>query len=48
MQQAIFRLHGCFRKDKKASLDASAFKGHIVETWIGFLSKDETDVSDSV
>ena len=48
LQQAIFTLHGGFRKDKKASLNVTAFKGHIVETWIGFLSKGEADASDSV
>jgi hypothetical protein len=48
LQQAILTLHGGFRKDKKAVLNVTAFKGHSVETWIGFLSKDEKDVSDSV
>ena len=48
LQQAIFTLYGGFRKDKKASLNVTAFKGHAVETWIGFLSADEQDVSDSV
>jgi hypothetical protein len=32
----------------KAVLNISACKGHSVETWIGFLSKDEHDASDSV
>lgn len=48
LQQAIFTLHGGFRKDKKATLNVTALKGHTVETWIGFLSKDGKDASDSV
>jgi hypothetical protein len=48
LQQAIFTLQGGFRKDKKASLNVGAFKGYSVETWIGFLSDDGADASDSV
>jgi hypothetical protein len=48
LQQAIFTLYGGFRKDGKAVLNLTAFKGYNVETWIGFLSKDEEDASDSV
>jgi hypothetical protein len=48
LQQAIFTLHAGFRKDKTATLNAAALKGHAVETWIGFLSADATDASDSV
>ena len=48
LQQAVFSLHGGFRKDKKAVLNVAALKGHSIETWIGFLSNDEKDASDSV
>jgi hypothetical protein len=48
LQQAIFTLNAGLRKDKKATLNVTALKGHAVETWIGFLSKDEQDASDSV
>jgi hypothetical protein len=48
LQQAVFTLHAGFRKDKTATLNVAALKGHAVETWIGFLSKDEQDASDSV
>jgi hypothetical protein len=48
LQQVLFTLNGGLRKDKKASLNVSAFKGHPIETWIGFLSADEQDASDSV
>jgi hypothetical protein len=48
LQQAVFTLNGGFRKDKKATLNVTALKGHTVETWVGFLSKDEQDASDSV
>jgi hypothetical protein len=27
-------------------LSVAAFKGYTLETWIGFLSKDEADASD--
>jgi hypothetical protein len=36
LQQAIFTLHAGFRKDKIATLNVAALKGHAVETWIGF------------
>jgi hypothetical protein len=48
IQDAIFGLYKGLRKDKKATLNISALNGHAVETWIGFLSKDEADASDSV
>ena len=48
LQYAAFTLHGGVRKDRKAVLNVAAFKGHTVETWIGFLSADEQDASDSV
>lgn len=48
LQQAVFSLHAGFRKDKKAVLNVAALKGHAIETWIGFLSRDEKDASDSV
>jgi hypothetical protein len=48
LQQAVFRLNAGLRKDGEAVLDASVFKGYEVETWIGFLSSDETNASDSV
>jgi hypothetical protein len=48
LQQAIFTLNAGLRKDKKVVLNVAALKGHAVETWIGYLSKDEQDASDSV
>jgi hypothetical protein len=48
LQQAVFGLYNGFRKDKKAILNVAALKGHAVETWIGFLSADTEDASDSV
>ena len=35
-------------EDGEAVLDASVFKGYAVKTWIGFLSNDEMNASDSV
>ena len=46
--QAVFSLHAGFRKDCEAVLQTASFKGYAVETWIGFLSNDETNVSNSV
>lgn len=48
LQQAKFSLNAGLRKDGEVVLDASVFKGYEVETWIGFLSNDETNASDSV
>jgi len=48
LQQAIFSLNAGLRKDGEAVLNASMFKGYKVETWIGFLSSDEMNSSDSV
>ena len=48
LQQAIFTLYGGLRKTGKATLNVAAFKGYFVETWIGFLSNNEKDASDSV
>jgi hypothetical protein len=48
LQQAVFSLNAGLRKDGEAVLNASVFKGYEVETWIGFLSNDETNASDSV
>lgn len=48
LQQAVFTLYGGFRKDGKAVLNVAAFKGYAIETWIGFLSADGKDASDSV
>jgi hypothetical protein len=48
LQQAVFTLYGGLRKGGKATLNAAPLKGHYVETWIGFLSNDEKDASDSM
>ena len=48
LQQAVFSLNAGLRKDGEAVLNASMFKGYEAETWIGFLSNDETNASDSV
>jgi hypothetical protein len=48
LQKVVFNLNAGLRKDGKAVLDASVFKGYEVETWIGFLSNDEMNASDSV
>ena len=48
LQQAVFTINSGIRRDKKAVLNVAALKGQLVETWIGFLSADEKDASDSV
>lgn len=48
LKQKVFSLNAGLRKDGEAVLNASEFKGYEVETWIGFLSNDEMNASDSV
>jgi hypothetical protein len=48
LQQAAFSLNAGFRKDGVAVLNVAPFKGYTVQTWIGFISSDEKNVSDSV
>lgn len=48
LQQVVFSLQAGLRKDCEAVLPTFAFKGYMVETWIGFLSQDESNASDSV
>ena len=47
LQQAIFSLNAGQRKDGEAVLLTGLFKGYAIDTWIGFLSNDETNASDS-
>ena len=48
LQQAVFSFSAGLRKNCEAILPALSFKGYTVETWIGFLSNDETQASDSI
>jgi hypothetical protein len=47
LKQAVFSLQAGLRKNCEAVLEASMLKGYTVETWIGFLSNDETNASNS-
>lgn len=47
LNHAMFSLSAATRKDCEAVLKTSPLKGYAVETWIGFLSNDETNASDS-
>jgi hypothetical protein len=47
LQQAVFSLHAGMRADGEGILQASELKGYTVETWIGFLSSDGDNASDS-
>lgn len=48
LKQVIVTSNAGYRKDCLASLAAKAFKGHAIETWIGFTSNDEKNAADSV
>lgn len=48
MQQAVLSLHAGLLKDGAAVLQPALFKGYTAETWIAFLSIDETNASDGV
>jgi hypothetical protein len=48
LQKVVLSLHAGLRKDCEAILQTNVFKGYTVETWMGFLSDDETNASNSV
>jgi hypothetical protein len=48
LNQAIFSLDAGTRKDCEAVLKAPSLRGSEVETWIGFINEEETEVSNSV
>jgi uncharacterized protein DUF6266 len=48
LQKVVLSFHAGLRKDCEAILQTSAFKGYQVETWMAFLSNDETNASNSV
>jgi hypothetical protein len=47
-KKAVFNTGIALRKDGQAMLDTQQMQGATAETWIGFLSNDEKDASDSV
>lgn len=48
LQQAVFSFSAGLRKNCEAILPVMHFKGYAAETWIGFLSNDEMQASNSV
>lgn len=46
-KEAVYQISDAIRKDGKAILEMNQMKG-IAETWMGFISADETNASDSV
>jgi hypothetical protein len=48
LKQIIYSLNAGTRADGKAILPAANMPGYAAETWIGFLSNDETDAANSV
>ena len=48
IKKATFHMGIALRKDGQALLEVPQMQGAVAETWIGFLSHDEKDASDSV
>ena len=48
LKKAIFNTGVALRKDGEAILEIPQMQGATAETWIGFLSNDEKDASDSM
>lgn len=48
LKACAYTLDGGFRHDGEASFRADAFSGYEVYTWLGFLSKDGKDITNSV
>ncbi len=46
--QAVYKTVGFDRKSQAGSLDITAFRGQDIHTYIGFLSAEKQEVSDSV
>jgi hypothetical protein len=46
-KEAVYKISDAIRKDAKAILQMNSKKG-IAETWMGFVSADETNAADSV
>jgi len=46
-QQVVYKFSDAIRKDGEAVLEMDSIKG-AAETWIGFLSADETNAADSI
>lgn len=48
LKQAVFILNAGLREIGQAVLETKILKGHGVETWMGFLSRDESNAANSV
>jgi len=48
LQQSVYNTAAADRREETATLDASAFSGHTVHSWLGFLSEDGRMAADSV
>jgi hypothetical protein len=46
-QQAVYSFSEAERKDETAILETGALQG-VAQTWLGFLSADETNAANSV
>ena len=47
LRQAIFSIGSATRADANALLKTQVLKGFVAETWMGFLSNDEKNASNS-
>jgi hypothetical protein len=48
MQSALYTTSGATRASGGQLYDVTAFRGQLVETWLGFISADGNEVADSV
>lgn len=48
LQQSVYNTAGADRREETATLEAFAFSGHTVHSWLGFLSEDGKLAADSV
>jgi hypothetical protein len=47
LKQAFFTIGANTRSEGQGVLDVKSFKNHSIKTWLGFLSNDETNASNS-
>lgn len=48
LKESVYSIGPALRKDGRAKLQMEHYSGYSAETWVGFLSSNEKDASDSV
>jgi len=48
LNQSLYAIPEATRRSGDSSLEAHAFSGHTVHTWLGFISKNGKEVADSI